>query len=83
MTNRQKKPGASDQPTDRSRGGGTPSEPAAPMAPGDEAPQGEPGTGENTCPRCDGTGLDGVRPWKALRGDPILLASEIGQSQRR
>ncbi len=27
-----------------------------PMAPGDQAPQGTPGTGENVCPRCGGTG---------------------------
>lgn len=33
---------------------------AAPMAPGDEAPAGAPGTGEDVCPRCGGTGrLDG------------------------
>jgi hypothetical protein len=27
-----------------------------PMSPGDEAPLGTPGTGENVCPRCGGTG---------------------------
>ena len=26
------------------------------MAPGDEAPWGTPGTGENTCPHCGGSG---------------------------
>jgi hypothetical protein len=26
------------------------------MAPGDEAPPGTPGTGEDVCPRCGGTG---------------------------
>lgn len=31
----------------------TPSEPAKP---GDEAPPGTPGTGENLCPRCGGSG---------------------------
>lgn len=31
-----------------------------PMAPGDEAPEGTPGTGENICPECDGEGeVDG------------------------
>lgn len=30
--------------------------PDAPMAPGDEAPPGTPGTGENVCPRCGGSG---------------------------
>lgn len=28
----------------------------APMAPGDEAPAGTPGTGETVCPRCGGSG---------------------------
>src|SRR5262245_22315834 len=28
----------------------------APMAPGDEAPAGTPGTGEKPCPRCGGSG---------------------------
>ncbi|CAA9469105.1 MAG: hypothetical protein AVDCRST_MAG13-321 [uncultured Solirubrobacteraceae bacterium] len=29
----------------------------AAMAPGDEAPPGTPGTGENVCPDCAGSGL--------------------------
>lgn len=33
-----------------------------PMAPGDQAPEGTPGTGENLCPKCGGSGtLDGKR----------------------
>ena len=28
----------------------------APLNPGDEAPAGTPGTGEDVCPRCKGTG---------------------------
>ena len=36
--------------------------PGSAMAPGDEAPPGTPGTGETTCPRCDGSGrIDGAR----------------------
>ena len=32
-----------------------------PMAPGDQAPTGTPGTGENVCPRCNGSGrIDGA-----------------------
>ena len=27
-----------------------------PMQPGDDAPEGTPGTGENLCPRCNGSG---------------------------
>ena len=30
-----------------------------PMNPGDDAPAGTPGTGENVCPACGGTGRDG------------------------
>ena len=32
--------------------------PVAPMSPGDEAPEGTPGTGENLCPHCSGSGHD-------------------------
>ena len=35
-----------------------PSEP--PLNPGDEAEPGTPGTGENVCPRCNGSGRDGA-----------------------
>ena len=31
---------------------------AAPMRPGDEAPAGTPGTGEDLCPQCNGRGKD-------------------------
>jgi hypothetical protein len=41
-----------------SAGGG---DPTADMAPGDEAPKGTPGAGENLCPACAGSGqLDGA-----------------------
>lgn len=33
--------------------------PAPPMAPGDQAPAGTEGTGENVCPRCGGSGRIG------------------------
>lgn len=51
-------PGRSDQPAGRAPG--QPSEAQAPMRPGDEAPEGTPGTGENVCPRCGGTGRLGA-----------------------
>ncbi len=35
-----------------------PTEPPVPMSPGDEAPAGTPGTGENVCPHCGGSGHD-------------------------
>jgi hypothetical protein len=33
---------------------------AVPMAPGDQAAPGTPGTGEGTCPVCNGQGRDGA-----------------------
>ena len=39
----------SDQPAGRESTG-------VPMSPGDEAPEGTPGTGLNVCPNCGGTG---------------------------
>jgi DnaJ-class molecular chaperone len=33
-----------------------------PMKPGDEAPAGTPGTGENICPVCHGSGRIGTQP---------------------
>ena len=47
-------PGASDQPA--RRGGREPSASQAPMSPGDEAPAGTAGTGEDICPQCGGSG---------------------------
>jgi hypothetical protein len=42
-------PGASDQP-------GNAQAPQVPMSPGDEAPEGTPGTGPDVCPECGGSG---------------------------
>lgn len=50
--------GRSDQPA-----GQAPKQPSgaqAPMAPGDEAPAGTAGTGEDVCPQCGGTGRLGA-----------------------
>lgn len=39
-----------------------PASPTPPMNPGDDAPPGTPGTGEDICPRCRGSGkADGGR----------------------
>lgn len=46
--------GRSDQPA--GGGGKQPPQPQAPMAPGDEAAPGTPGTGEDICRRCGGSG---------------------------
>lgn len=47
-------PGASDQPAGAA--GARPGAPGQPMAPGDEAPAGTPGTGEDICRACGGSG---------------------------
>lgn len=49
-------PTSSDQPT---QGGADPLRPTPPMSPGDEAPAGTPGTGEDVCPVCGGSGKSG------------------------
>ncbi|HEX6363556.1 MAG TPA: hypothetical protein VFZ93_11390 [Albitalea sp.] len=41
-------------------GPGEPGKTQKPMAPGDEAPAGTPGTGEDVCPRCGGSGRLGA-----------------------
>jgi hypothetical protein len=43
-------------PNDRPSASPDPTSPPPPMAPGDQAPEGTPGTGENVCPRCGGSG---------------------------
>jgi len=48
-------PGASDQPAGAL--GARAAGPTPPMAPGDEAPPGTPGTGEDICRACGGTGI--------------------------
>ncbi|MDB5947338.1 MAG: hypothetical protein JWQ33_2364 [Ramlibacter sp.] len=45
-------PGRADQPAGQDDGKQAPQ----PAAPGDEAPPGTPGTGENICPTCGGSG---------------------------
>ena len=50
----QASPGASDQPAGAA--GSRPGAPTPPMAPGDEAPPGTPGTGEDICRTCGGSG---------------------------
>lgn len=50
-----RQPGANDQPAGAAPGS-SPSTAQRQMAPGDEAPPGTPGTGEDVCPQCGGTG---------------------------
>jgi hypothetical protein len=47
--------------------GGAPS-PGTTERPGDQAPPGAPGTGENLCPECGGTGKVNGRPCDQCKG---------------
>ena len=48
---------------------------AAPTSPGDEAPSGTPGTGEDVCPECSGRG-------KTARGEPCRNCGGTGRIVR-
>ena len=48
---------------------------AAPTSPGDEAPPGTPGTGEDICPECNGRG-------KTARGEPCRNCGGTGRITR-
>ena len=57
----------SDQPAGPGRG--PVGSGSAPMSPGDEAPAGTPGTGENVCPCCGGSGkMDDGKDCKECSG---------------
>lgn len=43
------------------------------MKPGDEAPAGTPGTGENLCPECSGTGRLANRECSACEGTGTVI----------
>jgi hypothetical protein len=60
---------SSDQPT---RGGDDPSPSTTAMNPGDEAPAGTPGTGENICPECGGSGRIAAGPCPSCGGTGIV-----------
>ncbi len=61
-----KAPGASDQPAGPQDG------PVAPMAPGDEAPEGTPRTGEAPCPECGGSGQRGGTVCRHCEGQGVV-----------
>ena len=62
-----------------SRQGGDASDrdPTANMAPGDEAPQGTPGAGENICPTCSGSGKVKGATCETCAGSGVVIA-EVG-----
>ncbi|MFZ5510987.1 MAG: hypothetical protein ACOZCP_13135 [Pseudomonadota bacterium] len=53
--------------------GASPSVPGTHMKPGDEAPPGTPGTGENLCPDCSGRGRIGDRPCETCEGTGTVI----------
>jgi len=56
MTRDQQDKSRNDHPSDQPAGGTAMPDRRAPMAPGDEAAPGTPGTGENVCRMCGGKG---------------------------
>jgi len=52
-----------------------PAKPAPRLAPGDEAPPGTPGTGEDICPECNGKG-------KTARGEKCANCGGTGKVVR-
>ena len=62
------------QPTPPRKTTGTP-----PMNPGDEAPRGTVGTGENVCPACHGTGMVGGETCENCNGTGKIMVG-IGGS---
>jgi hypothetical protein len=61
--------GGSRARTSEPKPGAQPVSPQSRERPGDEAPPGTPGTGENVCPRCGGRGrLEAGRPCPECEG---------------
>ena len=48
------------------------------LAPGDDAPPGSKGTGENLCPECQGTGLVSNVPCQNCNGTGIVIEGIAG-----
>ena len=63
-------PGRPDPPAGRP--GDEPAKAQAPMRPGDEAPAGTPGTGEDVCPRCGGSGRLGAGACPECQGSGVV-----------
>jgi hypothetical protein len=61
-----------DHPSERA-GGATPDR-GTPMAPGDEAPAGTPGTGESVCRTCGGKGKVDGRTCPECQGSGTVIA---------
>jgi hypothetical protein len=51
----------SDRRDEQVSGAGRPQPSSPAMSPGDQAPEGTPGTGEDVCPKCGGSGRQGAQ----------------------
>jgi DnaJ-class molecular chaperone len=60
-----------DGPTQAPAGGGQ-------LNPGDDAPPGTPGTGEDVCPDCTGSGRVQGRPCEACGGTGVVIKGIAG-----
>ena len=58
--------------------GGTAPMPASAMNPGDEAPEGTPGTGENICQECGGLGRAGDATCPSCQGSGKVIVAVGG-----
>jgi hypothetical protein len=61
----------------RQSGDASDQDPTASMAPGDEAPQGTPGAGENICPTCGGSGKVKGATCETCAGSGVVI-EEVG-----
>ena len=69
---------ASSRPPAGSHGEQEPGTSTPPMRPGDEAPSGTPGTGENICPRCSGSGRVDSQPCPDCDGTGVVVTGVGG-----
>ena len=62
-----------DHPSDQPAGNAPAPDRRAPTAPGDEAPPGTPGTGENVCRMCGGKGKVAGRTCSECQGSGTVI----------
>lgn len=53
-------------------------DPAPKLNPGDDAPPGTPGTGEDVCPKCSGHGRLGAEPCPECGGSGVVIKGLAG-----
>jgi DnaJ-class molecular chaperone len=60
------------------KGAAGPQPGSGPVNPGDDAPPGTPGTGEDVCPKCSGSGRVGDAPCEHCGGTGIVIKGVAG-----